>query len=325
MKNGGEVLGKGTYGCVYDGKPIGKKTKKNKLVKLMIDKIDWIKELDNLSKIKKIGNTNSITNESSLETIIKKMDPEDIKNLNECEFADVKKIYEIIYDQITKGITLDKIYDDNILDMKSIFKLSCELYITINKYSNNHLIHNDIKMNNIVYIPNKNKFYFIDFGILKTFDNFKPSYSWYRPPECLLYNCFNEKKSKDFFIKYFFSLIKDFAPVYSSFYEFYPLKDAIKDLEDLYDYYENKLKYTSLDKIFTYEDKSKIDTYMLSLTLYYLYILYYDYKYIYNDEYNKYLENFVNRIIVPGLRFNNQKRLNLNNKKNIEFLHLFTF
>lgn len=324
MKKGGEVLGKGTYGCVYDGKPIGKKTKNNKLVKLMIKREDWVKELNNLNKIKKIGNSNSIINESFAEEIIQNINSEDIKNLNECNFADVKKIYEIIYNQITKGIILVDIFNKNILDIKSIFKLSCELYITINKYAQNKLIHNDIKNNNIIYIPQKNKLYFIDFGLLTLFDNFEPWYGSYNPPEGLLFQLVSSKESKDtknFFIKYFFSLIKDYEPLYSSFFEFYPLKDAIKDLEDLYDYYQNKLKHTSRDKMFTDEDKSKIDTYMLSFCLYQLYIIYYDHRYMnYDDDYNKYLENFVKTIIVPGLRFNNQKRLNLNDKKVIDFL-----
>ena len=85
-----------------------------------------------------------------------------------------------------------------------------------------------------------------------------------------------------------------------------------KDLEDLYYKY---LFNTSLDDI----DKSKIDIYMLSLCLFRLFLTKYT-KY----KNNSLVKSFLKTIIIPGIRFNNTKRLDNNKKDSLKLLQTFS-
>ena len=308
-----KLLGKGSFGCFYEGNPLGIK-KETKLVKLMTQKDNWQEEIENLSKIKKIKG-NSIVNEDFLKnnvdnlTDVEKNIIYKLCDLSKSEINEANEIYEIIYNQMTKGITIGNAIKKNKITLKKLFKLSCELYATLINYSKNRLLHNDIKYDNIIYIPNKNKLYFIDFGVLTSFDDKLVFSNYYSPPEKFLLK-FKYDKSKFIisFKKNFYELLNYQKNIINNYYD---ENDMNKDLEDLY------LKY-SFNKSLTDDDKTKIDTFMLSLTLFKLFIVKYE-KY----ENNKFIKLFLEKIIIPGIRFNNDKRLDIHAKDFIKLLKTF--
>jgi serine/threonine protein kinase len=286
------VIGKGTFGCIYEG---NKFNKTKKLIKLTKHKNSWYREINFLRKIKKILEPNSsITNESE-EKILLKNKNKYITVLDKCglNYDNIDTIYQIIYHYSKIGISLTK--NKNYLD---IIKLSKDLYNTLEIYKKYNLLHNDIKPDNIIYISKLNKLYFIDFGlsidysIINFFSIYKTGTYNYYSPEKILYNEQNISLKK--FITDFLS---NFRKKYPYIFRYYSEAEMEEDLKELYTLYNNnKQEYYNKDNI------AKIDSYALSLTLF---------RYYLRMNKNNINIEFINNILLPGIKFDIKKRLKI--------------
>lgn len=206
-------LGEGAYGCVLKGRMPLSGNKKNIILyiknkdfysyengllfskyeiisKLFIKKRDFYNEIKNTRIANKIDNTNSsikingysILNMKDVKKIIDNIDSKDsnlFKKLTLCEnilnnLYKLKHIYQIFYE--SEGIKLNDLYSKNPnINFKKMVQLFHNLYIGLYLYSLNNFYHLDIKDNNIIYLSDKDKFVFIDFGISqKNKKNYKP-------------------------------------------------------------------------------------------------------------------------------------------------------
>lgn len=305
-----ELLGIGTYGCVYFGNPLNNNNDK-KLVKLMLDPDDFYKEIKNIGMLKILNNTSSILPEQFLITNIphefNKLSNNDIQNIELCNMKGNKKIYQIVFSDKFKGIDLLQNIKLKHISLNLIYQYSISLYQSIFEYGIAGIIHNDIKPNNIVYIKKNNNLYFIDFGLLTTFNRFftkkHKSFvdkTFYSSPEIDLFDILIRNKSLNDFITI---VINRYKSLHNNniFFKFYSEKNMIKDLSDMYYFYYKKINNNiPIYEIFTDDDKKKIDLFSLSVSLYTLYFLT-------NKPYNT--EIFINTIIIPSICMNNQKRL----------------
>lgn len=174
MNKNGEILGKGSYGCVIpdildctnkDNSTFKKSTEN--VSKLFLDLEEYQIELHNTKYINNIDINNDYTIKLELSCllnnkIIKKiLDDNGInkKYLNNCEIKNKSKIYQIVYNK--KGTILKDIN----IDIKKLIKLSLNLVKGIELFNNNKFIHFDIKSNNVIYIEEDDKLIYIDFGL----------------------------------------------------------------------------------------------------------------------------------------------------------------
>lgn len=297
-----KYINKGAYGCVYLGHPLNSKKSKIKLVKILINEKDYVKEVRYTNKFNSLDNLlSTIKIEDIFVTDIKEIGSDEYKIISECEFDDNKTFYQIVYNIDDYGVVLDD-YEG---DIKIILKLYVNLFESLLIFIENELAHNDIKSNNIVYIKKKNKLAFIDFGLSYVFKdlfgekyhNFDIFYLYYHAPEYTLMTCLYKNIDKKGFIKEF---LKAFIADKFNQYIIPYYKDYIIDLSDLYDFYYNKYKKTNnLYELITNEDKEKLDLYSLGLTLFELYKIHH----MDNEDLLK--------IILKIVKFNNKKRINI--------------
>jgi serine/threonine protein kinase len=287
------VIGKGSFGCVYEGEL---PNKEKKLIKISTDESDWENEVKLLKKIKAILEPNSsITNESE-ERIILSDKNDYMKVFKKCKikkYNKLEKIYQIIYNYSKKGVS---IYDfDGYFD---VIKLSKDLYHTLYIYKQFNLIHNDITPANIIYLKKVHKLFFIDFGFSVDYTNvvidniYTRKTSFSNIPEKLLYKY---KKSVNDFI---YDFIYEFKKNHSYVLAFYPIEIMEFDLWNLYNnYHHNIHEYEYKENI------AKIDVFLLSLTLLNTY-----YR-INNQIYKN--DKFINDILIPSIRFNVKERISI--------------
>jgi serine/threonine protein kinase len=217
---------------------------------------------------------------------------------------------------------LNKIERDNIEDEEPVI-LAREFAFLEDLYKNkkiNDKDYFDIKDDNIIYLPDENKFVFIDFGLSKTYkillktktlEYYSSSPRYYYSPEILIFSILYRKKTNSYFELY---------NIFKNKYE-YELKLSIDDniILDIikfnynsnYELYENDLKilfdsyyyapdpYNILKRSF-----SKIDIYSLAITLY---------RCIKNYNINNnYTYKIYKYIIFPCLIINPMKRISIN-------------
>jgi len=270
-----EILGEGTYGCVI--KPSLKcKSKKNidyngRVSKVMRKK-DASDEMNEMKKLKHIKDLEKY----SIRTPIKcdpEINDESKKIISKCENERVKRVYHKDPSKLSQlliddgGMDLynftENIYPKlSLHDQKIFFTSILELFKGLKFFSDNDIIHQDIKSLNIVYNVSTGKIRYIDFGLVISKNEFiqqskDSSYSFaqswsYYPPEfsCAnkidytnLYKCVkykNKYKSHDKFIS-------DMADSFDS----YCLSlDMINLISSIYHSEGNKIDKTFL-KVFT--------------------------------------------------------------------------
>lgn len=270
-----EILGEGTYGCVI--KPSLKcKSKKNidyngRVSKVMRKK-DASDEMNEMNKFKHLKDLEKY----SIRTPIKcdpEINDESKKIISKCENERVKRVYRNDPSKLSQlliddgGMDLynftENIYPKlSLHDQKIFFTSILELFKGLKFFSDNDIIHQDIKSLNIVYNVSTGKIRYIDFGLVISKNEFiqqskDSSYSFaqswsYYPPEfsCAnkidytnLYKCVkykNKYKSHDKFIS-------DMADSFDS----YCLSlDMINLISSIYHTEGNKIDKTFL-KVFT--------------------------------------------------------------------------
>ncbi len=255
-----EILGEGTYGCVIKPYLKCKSNKKldyiGRVSKIMREK-DAKDELAEMHKIKNIDNIEKYT----IRTPIKcqpKIDDKFDKIVSNCTTNNVASTYNKDKNKLSQllvddgGLDLDKfsrkIYENLSLQDQKVFMTSLlHLFKGLKFFSENDIIHQDIKSLNIVYNVANGKIRYIDFGLAVSKKEFirsskfnlnKMAVSWFNyPPEfsCANYSSFvnsSRARCKELYADYgsskiqYTSFINDLANSFDS----YSLTLAIKEL-----------------------------------------------------------------------------------------------
>jgi serine/threonine protein kinase len=267
-----EILGEGTYGCVIKPYLKCKSNKKldyiGRVSKIMREK-DAKEELAEMDKIKNIDNIEKYT----IRTPIKckpKIDDKFDKIVSNCTTNNVASTYNLKKNKLSQllvddgGLDLhkfsNKIYENLSLHDQKIFMTSLlHLFKGLKFFSENDIIHQDIKSLNIVYNVANGKIRYIDFGLAISKKEFikssrmnsnRMAQSWsYYPPEfsCANYSSFvnsSRGKCKELYADYgnsinqYTSFINDLANSFDS----YCLTLAIKKLlSTIYYFKGNKI------------------------------------------------------------------------------------
>jgi serine/threonine protein kinase len=211
FKKGGDVLGKGSYGCVIspnlpcsnfnivdNDKYISKLVRPNKYIK------------DDLDIINALNITNIRDYDRYLVIPIYKCNNNDIPYITQNSTTDIEdcinnksidRDYYINIIQNKGGITFRKYRKDNPnLLLKNLLPIYSAIFETIIFLSNNQIIHRDIKDDNILIEPNNdNKIKLIDFGFMApTHYNLYSKYGNVGLPNEVYY-IMNKKQIKDGF------------------------------------------------------------------------------------------------------------------------------
>ena len=342
MIKGDKILGKGVHGCAIYGKPLkcenGYKINDKKLIKLAIKKDDFLDEINNTLLINFIdkNDTSIKIEEACIVDISKLTDEDDIKKISACKlkFTPDKedkgsskrdrdliidnKLYQIIYNKKDIGIDLNKLILTNKISIEKILAMSLRLYESLYLYSKYEISFMDIKPDNIIYLKNKDKLKFIDYGLISNFKNLlfkteflKYDYPYYSPELKLIY-CINNNKSFEYFLAIFLEnfKFKDVIILSDTLFKIYPTFE--KDLEDMYNYYMSiKKKNPSYDAgyFFSDEHKSKIALYSLSILLLEILCKYDNQKFKIKDM--AFVKNFIKDIILPSISFNIDDRITI--------------
>lgn len=191
---------RGSYGCVVKPSIPCDKYYQNTVSKIFHDD-RYFEEEDIITKLieEKVDPKHKFTLKKLDKCWVKKMPK---KELGECGYRSSKKgefpKRQIIYEY--GGTDLAKLKEKN-YDVKSILPAIYNLVIGLVELEKHRLCHRDIKETNIVY-KDDGLFYFIDFGLLLSYDNvydeeqdfvLKYNYCYY-PPEFKLY--YNYKLSQ---------------------------------------------------------------------------------------------------------------------------------
>ena len=231
------LIGEGTYGKVYrPHKPCGTKMHKNAVGKVFRDFDDFSDELQIVKQVEQINSKHEFS----------------IPFLEACP-----KNLQLIYADGGENL-YDFSIDSNLSEFKRLLKLFSHICNGINVLCKNNLVHQDIKLENIVYNSKQNKLYLIDFGLMthKSQIYIKENAGFLNynyvafPPE---YKCYMYPDSFAIFYKMF---AKNFS---RSFFAF---------IKRIYKNYRADLKLLHSSKKYM---PDKIDVYSLGMVLVYLY------------------------------------------------------
>lgn len=296
-----EYLDKGSFGCIIKPnlKCNGTFGTANEITKFFFKKSDYLIEKKNHEKMEKMDKQNSfiVKKISNCKIILTSEIKNKIKNLNLCNL-DNDVIYQITYEY--GGIDLmnifykntDKLLKINLFNLLQKFSNIFEGLSTIN---NNNLMHFDIRINNILYNIEKNKFNIIDFGIMTKINQYQSNIINYKPHPSypndinILLSIINGYFYKDL-NKYILNsnllvlLLKKDINIINSIYtkKTNPYFNQLLILiNDIYFYFKKDMfvnfDFTIFEKIYLkkinlskiYKDfANKIDVYMLGLTLF---------------------------------------------------------
>ena len=262
-----EILGEGTYGCVIKPYLKCKSNKKldyiGRVSKIMREK-DAKEELAEMDKIKNINNIEKYT----IRTPIKckpKIDDKFDKIVKDCNTNNVASTYRKDKNKLSQllvddgGLDLQKfvykIYENLSLHDQQVFMTSLlHLFKGLKFFSDNDIIHQDIKSLNIVYNVANGKIRYIDFGLAVSkkkfinsskFNSNKMAQSWsYYPPEfsCANYSSFmhsSREKCRELYADYgnsknqYMHFINDLANSFDSYCLTLALKELLRTIYHL--------------------------------------------------------------------------------------------
>lgn len=325
----GELLGEGSYGCVYK--------KNNNIIKILFDNEKFIKEVMRTLLINKIDKNITSTRIEDIKSFkLSDIKDKDLLNdLDKCNLIkrknlNVKNIYEIIYNIKYFGTDLYEISKTNIITLDKILALSLRLYEALELYNGFKVLHSDIKPDNILYLKENDTIVFIDFGLLKTYDDvlfdnklLNHTYFYYPPEFKLIISLIKNENIQQFTDNFLLNINRrsnygnillenykdyndDLINLYKRYYENYNNKIKVlfdTNIEALTNEYKNEL----IEGLFNDEDKDKLDLYGLSISIYEIIMLYlYNNKNLIEDP--KFILDYINNIIMPSINFDNNKR-----------------
>ncbi len=275
---GGDFIGEGSYGCVFDKTLQCNNIKKNEK-KILISKIfdkesTMIDEYKTMLRIKKIDPKYSFTVKMYNNCSISRKQLIEYDKNKDCKYSQKKNKQEIYY-QITYdygGIDLEHLNIENINFIDFFF--ACKnIFRGLQKLDTNNMLHLDIAKRNILYNKSTKKMKLIDFGFMTyqnrllpkndvLFDHPGDSY----PPEFKLHHgfkIFGLEYNKYF---YFINLQNN--------YDLHRIKkllnvDVLPESSKLYDIYYEIFKKEGLDGITELIKKTtnKIDIYSFGCVL----------------------------------------------------------
>jgi serine/threonine protein kinase len=324
-KGGADLLGEGSYGCVYK--------KDNNIIKILFDNEKFIKEVMTTLLINKIDKTITSARIEDIKSfkISEIKDKQLLNDLEKCEllsdkYIDAKNIYEIIYNIKYFGTDLYEITKKDIISLDKILALSLRLYEALELYNNFRVLHSDIKPDNILYLKESDIIIFIDFGLLKTYDEIlfdvktlKHTYFYFPPEFKLIMSLQNDEDYEVFFDNFLLNLdkrqnksnillenykdyYKDLRNVYNKYYKLY--NNYLKELYNDDDIYKKKI----INKIFNDNHKDKMDLYGLSMSMYEIIMLYLEYNKTLIED-SDFVLDFIKNIILPSINFDIDKRI----------------
>lgn len=232
---GGKLLGKGTYGCVFD-KAITCDKEKNisGVGKVFSSKTHLSEEYDEVMKVAEINSNGNFTNKllnkcSVLSNTLKQEEPE----FSNCPIITRVKLpyyQQLVYQQ--SGVDLNKYSEYSKFD-HIILNGFINVLEGIKELQKHSIVHRDIKPPNMLLTSSK-KMLLIDFGIMTTYSNlynykesdFALDYTYYiYPPEfkifSYIYTLFKQKKTDKYarllmYIKMNFSrFFNSYKPIYN--------------------------------------------------------------------------------------------------------------
>ena len=232
--NNHNFIASGSFGCmIIPNYKCNNTTNYNNAVsKIFPDKEEWEDEIKLHSIIQNIDSDNKFTIKMIDNCKIKNDDIiKNTKKIYKCELIDeyTPNIYQIVYEY--GGIDLEILFKKKLYLMEKInildfFKSFINILKGIKTLVKNNYIHHDIKIDNILYNTEKNKFILIDFGKLIKKDNNE--------------NILKSLKEKDeYYITHIF-----FPPEYNILYNVYINNENKNDIinNNLYNFSENRLK-----------------------------------------------------------------------------------
>jgi serine/threonine protein kinase len=303
------VIGEGSYGCVLKPSLKCKTTRpinyKNKISKIM-EKSEAIIELEEYKRIEKVDkNANYYT--GNPEMCIPEISKKNMNAIKQCKYRnieDLRKYYLLIMEDGGQSLTVfaDSIYEEIIrgtlrYDSKEFqdyqkimynFWEECKrLFMGLQLFLKNNLVHHDLKPQNILYDIQHNRVNYIDFGLMTTKkeirENSINSYNhnaiihWSFPPEMPYTN-----KSE------YMKLVKMNKQKKIKVFERF-----MKNLSDS----ENKINYFFKNTVLDYYKKEESETIKNHLKEYYDLLL----KEMTSKKYNIFLEGVINSIDTYGL------------------------
>jgi serine/threonine protein kinase len=173
-KKGGDVLGKGAYGCVISPNipcPNFNIVDNDKYISKLVKPDLYIKDdfdIVNALNIKNINNYNKhlaipVYKCHSTEININNVSPNSILDIKKCGIYN-NDVFNII--QMKGGITFTKFRIDNPdLDLIDLIPFYCAIFEAIIFLNNNGICHRDLKDDNILIDINKSSLKLIDFGL----------------------------------------------------------------------------------------------------------------------------------------------------------------
>jgi serine/threonine protein kinase len=300
-----EYVGKGSYGCVI--KPNincnGTFGKNNEITKFFFSKKDYLVEYKNQIKVESVDKKGSF--------IVKKksnckifLTPEIIKKINNIILCDLNSnvVYQITYEY--GGINLYNIFIKEIdfllkKNLINFLQNFVNIFDGLSTFNKNNIFHNDIKIDNILYNKNNNKFKIIDFGIMNVSYlhimyniKYKPHHAYPNELNILGYILdgiyYKDLKSYNLNSNQLVKILEEYILILKELYKNNTdpyFKNVLKLISDIYIYFKidifKKFDYTIFEKMLLNKKNlskkykeflNKLDVYMLGLTLYELLI-----------------------------------------------------
>ena len=173
-----KIIGKGSYGCVH--KPSLKCKKNNINYENKISKVmeynDALDELEEYEEIKKIDPNHKFYL-GEPQSCLPDNTTENIEAITNCKFKKNRKFEELALlimndggmnlETFGKSVQHLENTTENREKIESFWIEMHNIFIGVKLFLDNNLIHHDLKAANIVYNPENNKIYFIDFGLMK--------------------------------------------------------------------------------------------------------------------------------------------------------------
>ena len=249
----------GSYGCVIKpGYTCSKKHTKQKYLENTISKLfpskkEWLKEIE-LQEIvqNELDPSSTFTIKMIDNCELKPVTIKNTKNIEKCSLVNEKQfnnIYQIIYEyggvdvyNIIKRHNPELTVNLNIINALHSFISIMEGLKTL---AIKNYVHHDIKLDNILYDFNKNKFILIDFGFLM---NIKKTYNYYSflfkdphnltfkffPPEYnimfMAYNKKTELTKSDIYSINLYEFSINYIPLLNKINSIYSIPKAYKDV-----------------------------------------------------------------------------------------------
>lgn len=306
---GGELLGQGSYGCVF--KPIlpctRKKIPKDAVGKIFSDYYDFAEELKIARKIQQIDPDGAFTAQFLGQCKTNLLNTSESEDIFSCEhIADKHQLKDqLMYKNAGKSL-FDIVKH---VDIDDFVPAMFNMFQGLQKLQAKNLCHLDIKPDNVMFDPNTKRMYLVDFGLMTTLntvinDTPKMRYNYlYYPPEFKVLGYASMASAQPDTKAYIKEKVEqNFSLI--PLHDFYKLVPAFE--HDLVKFIgrTSKLNEKQL-RVELKKNVKKIDTYSLAMSFMECWYLHESVR----DE--KMVAGFIQYIIIPALHPDPNERIDL--------------